>query len=186
MPRHTPPRPSWRACRDALIFRASYWRRIGRAVHRLRGDGARHPRRSSTDPASVRVREAVQPSGRRRARPLCDDPRPAHGRFLRRKPMDNPQAVERAVIQVEPKLPAPDRAADSVSAAGRYSTIQPPTGAAPQPAETARQLAPLVDRGSPGGRQLARRWILACFKRLTTLAIAFVAIIMGLVTWDYY
>jgi multidrug resistance efflux pump len=37
-----------------------------------------------------------------------------------------------------------------------------------------------------GGLGLALRWILACFKRLMTLAIALVAIVMALVTWDYY
>ena len=36
------------------------------------------------------------------------------------------------------------------------------------------------------GRRLALRWVLAGFKRLTTLAIALVAIVMALVTWDYY
>jgi multidrug resistance efflux pump len=36
------------------------------------------------------------------------------------------------------------------------------------------------------GRRLALRLTLACFKRLTTLAIALVAIVTALVTWDYY
>jgi multidrug resistance efflux pump len=56
----------------------------------------------------------------------------------------------------------------------------------PQPQETARQAAPLGERRSSSARRLALRWILAGFKRLTTLAIALVAIVMALVTWDYY
>jgi multidrug resistance efflux pump len=56
----------------------------------------------------------------------------------------------------------------------------------PQPEETARRRASLDKRRSPAGRRLALRWILAGFKRLTTLTIALVAIVMALVTWDYY
>ncbi len=62
-PRDTRPRPPWRPCRDALVFRTGRRRRIRRAVHRLRGDGARDRPRSSSDPASLRVRQAVQQSG---------------------------------------------------------------------------------------------------------------------------
>jgi multidrug resistance efflux pump len=51
--------------------------------------------------------------------------------------------------------------------------------------ETARLAAPLGERRSSSGRRLAR-WTLAGFKRLATLAIALVAIVMALVTWDYY
>src|SRR5262245_38104231 len=55
-----------------------------------------------------------------------------------------------------------------------------------QPEAVARQRAPLDERHSPGGRRLALRWFFASFKQLTTLAIALVAIVMALVTWDYY
>ena len=95
------------------------------------------------------------------------------------------QVAEQTVRQVDPSLPAPDPAADSVNARD-MPAIQPVTRAQPQPEETARKRAPLDERRSAGGRRLALRWILACFKRLTTLAIALVAIVMGLVTWDYY
>jgi multidrug resistance efflux pump len=44
---------------------------------------------------------------------------------------------------------------------------------------------PLEPRPSDG-RRLALRWGLAIVKRLATLAIALVAVVMGLVTWDYY
>jgi multidrug resistance efflux pump len=39
---------------------------------------------------------------------------------------------------------------------------------------------------SSGTRDLARRWILAAAKQLATLGVALVAIVMALVTWDYY
>lgn len=51
-----------------------------------------------------------------------------------------------------------------------------------QPNEPARGKAP----PSSGARRLAVRSILACLKGLATLAIALVAILMALVTWDYY
>jgi RND family efflux transporter MFP subunit len=53
-----------------------------------------------------------------------------------------------------------------------------------QPNETASEKA--LIRPSSGERRLAVRWILACLKGLATLAIALVAILMALVTWDYY
>jgi multidrug resistance efflux pump len=50
--------------------------------------------------------------------------------------------------------------------------------------KTAHPPVPLAqDRSSAA---LAARWLLAGLKRLTTLAIALVAIAMALVTWDYY
>jgi multidrug resistance efflux pump len=64
--------------------------------------------------------------------------------------------------------------------------IQPVTRVEPQPEETPRKQAPFDERRSSGGRWLALRWALAGFKRLTTLAIALVALVMALVTWDYY
>src|SRR5579859_5812163 len=55
-----------------------------------------------------------------------------------------------------------------------------------QPEAVARQRAPLDERRTSGGRRLALRWMLACVKRLTTLAIALVDMVMALMTWDYY
>jgi multidrug resistance efflux pump len=101
--------------------------------------------------------------------------------------MYRPQAAEHPVHQVDPDLPAPDPAADSVNAEGRGTpAIQPVTPVQPRPEETARRRAPLDERRSSGARRLALRWSLACFKQLATLAIALVAIVMALVTWDYY
>ena len=101
--------------------------------------------------------------------------------------MYDSQAAERAVRQVEPSLPAPDPAAGSVDTVGLHApAIQPVTPPQPQPEETARLPALLDERRASGGRRRAHQWILAGLKRLTTLAIALVAIVMGLVTWDYY
>jgi len=90
--------------------------------------------------------------------------------------------VEQTAPQVEPSLPAQEPAAGGVPAAERQTPAVQPITVEPQPHETAGQRA----RSSRGARALALRWILACFKRLTTLAIAVVAIVMALVTWDYY
>jgi len=98
-----------------------------------------------------------------------------------------PQATEQTVGEVEPSLPAPNPAADSVNMAARGTpAIQPVARVEPQPQETARQGAPLDGLRSPSGRRLALRLVLAGFKRVATLAIALVAIVMALVTWDYY
>ena len=100
--------------------------------------------------------------------------------------MYHAKVTEQMVRQVEPSLPAQEPAAGGVPATERQTPAVQPVTVEPQPHETAGQRAPLDERRSRGGRRLALRWILACFKRLTTLAIALVAIIMALVTWDYY
>jgi multidrug resistance efflux pump len=79
--------------------------------------------------------------------------------------------------QVELSLPAPEPPAGSV--------VQPVARIQPQSEETARQRAFDKNR-SPGGRRIALRRLLATSKRLATLAIGLVAIVMALVTWDYY
>jgi multidrug resistance efflux pump len=100
--------------------------------------------------------------------------------------MSHPQVAEQTVRQA-PSAPAPERRDDNVNADGRDTpAVKPVTRVEPQPQETARNRASLEEGRSPGGRGVALRWILAGFKRLATLAIALVAIIMALVTWDYY
>jgi multidrug resistance efflux pump len=98
--------------------------------------------------------------------------------------MYHANVVEQTARQVEPSLPAQEPAADGVPAGGRQTPAVQPVTVEPEPHETAGQRASLDERSSRGG--LALRWIRACFKRLTTLAIALVAIVMALVTWDYY
>jgi multidrug resistance efflux pump len=101
--------------------------------------------------------------------------------------MYDSQAAEQAVRQVEPRLPAPDPLADSVSPVDRPATaVEPVARLQPQPGETARLPALLDERRSSGERRRAPQWIVAGFKRLATLGIALVAILMALVTWDYY
>jgi multidrug resistance efflux pump len=101
--------------------------------------------------------------------------------------MYRPDIAELTVRQVEPDLPAPGPATDSGGAAARLPpSLQPVARLPAQSEETPRQLAPLGERRPSGGRRLALRWILPGLKRLTTLAIALVAIGMALVTWDYY
>ena len=97
--------------------------------------------------------------------------------------MYHANVVEQAVRQVEP---AQEPAGGGVPGTGRQTPAVQPVTVEPQPHETGGRRAPLDERRSRGGRGLALRWILACFKRLTTLAIALVAIVMALVTWDYY
>ncbi len=100
--------------------------------------------------------------------------------------MYHAKVVEQTVRQVAPSLPAQEPAAGGVPAMERQTpAMQPVTRVEPQLEETVRKRAPLDQRRSTGGR-LALRWILAGFKRLTTLTIALVAIVMALVTWDYY
>jgi multidrug resistance efflux pump len=102
--------------------------------------------------------------------------------------MVGPQLAEQVVRQAEPSLPASDLGADKVAAEVRHMPgIQPVMRTQqPQPQETARHGAPLDGRHSSRVRRLALRWVVAGFKRLATLAIALVAIVMALVTWDYY
>jgi multidrug resistance efflux pump len=95
--------------------------------------------------------------------------------------MYHAKVVEQTVRQIEPSLPAQEPATGGVPAIGRQTPAVQPVTAEPQPHETAGQGAPFYERSSRDGRGLALRWILACFKRLTTLAIALVAIVMALV-----
>lgn len=101
--------------------------------------------------------------------------------------MDASQVLEQTDRRVAPSLPAPEQAAESVpTAAPSEPATQPVARVQSQPEEMARQRAPRDELRSSGVPRLATRWILACFKRLATLAIALVAIAMALVTWDYY
>ena len=100
--------------------------------------------------------------------------------------MYHAKVVEQTARTGRAQSPAQEPAAGGVPAMERQTPAVQPVTVEPQPQETARQRAPLDERRSSGGRGLALRWILAGFKRLATLAIALVAIVMALVTWDYY
>ena len=95
--------------------------------------------------------------------------------------------AKQTVRQAAPSLPTPGPTAESVpEAAPQKPALQPVTRVEPSPRGRRDQRASLDERRSTVGRGPALRWILACFKRLATLAIALVAIVMALMTWDYY
>jgi RND family efflux transporter MFP subunit len=93
--------------------------------------------------------------------------------------MSHPQAAEQTIRRTESSASTQDPAGDAVRArSGETPSIQPATRAKPISEEKARQRTPLAKR--------LARWMLVGFKRLATLAIVLVAIVMALVTWDYY
>ena len=100
--------------------------------------------------------------------------------------MYHAKVVEQTAPQVEPSLPAQEPAAGGVPATERQTPAVQPVTVEPQPHETPGQGEPVGERRSSSARPLALRWVLAGFKQLATLAIALVAIVMALVTWDYY
>ena len=83
--------------------------------------------------------------------------------------------------------PAPSATQASVFAkTGTGAAPRPPT---PEPmARTSTQSEQRVPIAGPssGTRDLARRWTVTVVKQLATLGVALVAIVMALVTWDYY
>lgn len=94
-----------------------------------------------------------------------------------------------ADLTLEPLAPsAPQANASSktdTEAAARPSTPEPMARTAPQSNETACQRVPIAGPSS-GTRHKARRSMLAAAKQLATLGLALAAILMALVTWDYY
>lgn len=68
----------------------------------------------------------------------------------------------------------------------RVLQAEPGSRGRSQADETARRSAPTAERDSSPRQARAIGWILACSKRLATLAIALIALVMALVTWDYY
>jgi multidrug resistance efflux pump len=78
-------------------------------------------------------------------------------------------------------MDASERTGEAVAA-----TLQPVTRTPPQSPPRARPSAGRADGPPSGGRWLAIGLLVAFAKRLATLAIALVAIVMALVTWDYY
>jgi multidrug resistance efflux pump len=100
--------------------------------------------------------------------------------------MYHSQLVEQTAYRVQSSPPALDPAVENVHAAHDTPAIEPVTQAQLERRESARERMPLDEPRTPAGRGRVARLILACFKRLTTLAIALAAIVMALVTWDYY
>ncbi|MBV9244167.1 MAG: HlyD family secretion protein, partial [Methylobacteriaceae bacterium] len=95
------------------------------------------------------------------------------------------QVAERTVRQIGSSLPE-DPAAEGVRTTLDAPATDPATRAQPRLEETARQRGQPDERCASGRRRLALRWARAGFKGIATLVIIFVAIVMALVTWDYY
>src|SRR5215468_11081351 len=68
----------------------------------------------------------------------------------------------------------------------RTSNVPEGTPSGRTAAEAPPQPAPVAEPAPSGKRNHVRRWVLAIAKRLATLGIALIAILMALVTWDYY
>jgi multidrug resistance efflux pump len=100
--------------------------------------------------------------------------------------MDSTQVAVRTVREIESTMSTPDPTANSRTTGLAAGAIQPAarTGAPPEKAACQRPdpRKPLT----PGGRQIAARWFLGCFRGFATIVLVFVAVVMALVTWDYY
>jgi multidrug resistance efflux pump len=92
-----------------------------------------------------------------------------------------------AVHKAGPSSPAPEPSLGGIAeGAPQAPTLKPVARTQPQPKKTERQGAQIAENPWSAKRKLAIRLTLACSKRLATLAIALLAILMALVTWDYY
>jgi RND family efflux transporter MFP subunit len=91
--------------------------------------------------------------------------------------------IERRTSSVPGETASGSTAAEAPT---RPAVLEPVARAAPQRNETRRQPAPFAEPPQSGKRIDVRRWLLAIAKRLATLSIALVAVLMALVTWDYY
>src|SRR5215831_2263009 len=97
------------------------------------------------------------------------------------------QLIERTVGQNAPSVSTPRPTSEHPLAKGPGApTLESVARAQPQPDGPARQPAAPANRRASAARRLAARWLLACVKRLATVAIALVAVVTALVTWDYY
>jgi multidrug resistance efflux pump len=97
------------------------------------------------------------------------------------------QIIERTIGQNAPSVPTPTLASEHPLDKGPGApALEPVARALPQPDGPARQPAAPANRHASAAGRLAARWLLACAKRLATLGIALVAVIMALVTWNYY
>jgi multidrug efflux pump subunit AcrA (membrane-fusion protein) len=101
--------------------------------------------------------------------------------------MDTLATTDLTIERLAPTAPE----ADSRAGTAMASLPQPPMLRAVAPAplqlsETARDLTPITEPSALRKRNPARRWTVTVVKQLTTLGVALVAIVMALVTWDYY
>src|SRR5215469_16029174 len=94
-----------------------------------------------------------------------------------------------AGLTLEPLAPsAPQGSASAkarTEAAPRPPSAEPMARAASQSDDRAPEGVPIGGRSS-GTRRPARPWMLAAAKQLATLGLALTAILMALMTWNYY
>ena len=99
--------------------------------------------------------------------------------------MDGSRVTGQVLRQGDPSLTAPGPIADSVPGVARDApVVQPATRAEPEEPAQRRALPDEAYSASRSGP--AHRWLLACVKRLATLAIALIAVVKALVTCVYY
>jgi multidrug resistance efflux pump len=99
--------------------------------------------------------------------------------------MDGSQVAEQTLRHVVPGQTAAVPIAGNVPGVARDApVIQPATRAEPE--EPVQRRAPPDEAHPSSSGAPVPRWLFVCAKRLVTLAIALIAVIMALVTWDYY
>src|SRR6516164_8251416 len=100
--------------------------------------------------------------------------------------MSAPGTADLTLERLAPSAPQANASAKTGTEAAPWPpTPEPMTRTAPQSDERARQRVPIAGQSS-GTRHPARRWILAAAKQLATLGAILLALLMALVTWDYY
>src|SRR5215472_14647604 len=98
--------------------------------------------------------------------------------------MDTLATTDLTIERLAPTMPEADsRVGTAMAAPPQLRAVAP---AALQVSETTRELAQITGPSAPRKRNPARRWAVTAVKQLATLGVALVAIVMALVTWDYY
>jgi multidrug resistance efflux pump len=101
--------------------------------------------------------------------------------------MDTLATTDLTIERLAPTAPEADsRAGTAMAAPPQPPMLRAVAPAALQLSETARELAPITGPSAPRKRNPARRWTVTVVKQLATLGVALVALVMALVTWDYY
>src|SRR6516164_6540322 len=101
--------------------------------------------------------------------------------------MDTLATTELTIERLAPTAPEADsRAGTDMAAPPQPPMLRAVAPAALQVSETTPELAQITGPSAPRKRNPARRWAVTAVKQLATLGVALVAIVMALVTWDYY
>ena len=101
--------------------------------------------------------------------------------------MDTLATTDLTIERLAPTAPEADsRAGTAMAAPPQPPMLRAVAPPALQLSEMTRELAPITAPSAPRKRNPARRWTVTVVKQLATLGVALVAIVMALVTWDYY